>query len=164
MKQNGQQCGRGFMPGNTHCATHRPRSHNPREFKPCELCGQMTRRTSVKGGEYLCARQSCGLYEYQAERRRCKKAAATERAREAEDEANQDICAAVMDDYVADLIDSFDASTVRPVPPPPPPAAWKALSSDAQSELVLWIRQAIEADRRDAQAAPAHAAAAISSH
>ena len=156
VKKDGSVCGRWVRAGNEYCSSHRPKPC--RQTKPCSSCGKPTWRPNG-----LCLGPQCGLNEYYRDLRQRRKAEAAERAREAEEEANQDICAAVMDDYVADLIESFDASTVRPVPPPPP-AAWRALSSDAQSELMLWIRQAIEADRRDAHVAPAHAAAAISSH
>ena len=162
VKLSGEVCGRNHGAKYAFCASHRPRPI-ARPFNPCGACGAMTRLTSPKTDEPLCIKQSCGMYTHQAECKRRKRAKAKQDAREAEEARNQDICASALDDYVADLIASFDASTVRPIPPPPPPA-WRALSSDAQSELMLWIRQAIEADRRDAYAPQQPAAAAISSH
>jgi hypothetical protein len=163
LKLNGQACGRNHGAKFEFCANHRPRDA-VRQFNHCATCGTQTRLTSARTGLPLCAQQSCGMYQHQVDLKRKHRAEAAEQARKAKQDAeearNQDICASVLDDYVADLVESFDASTVRPVPPPPP-AAWRALTPETQSELTLWIRQAIEADRRDAHVAPA---AAISSH
>jgi hypothetical protein len=164
VKLNGEVCGRSHGDKFDFCANHRPRDA-VRPFKACEACGTMTRLSHPKTGAPLCIKQSCGMYTHQAEckrrRRAEKRAEAAKRAREAEEAKNQDACARVLDEYVAELVESFDASTVRPVPPPPPPASWKALSDEARSELMCWIRQFVEAERRDA---PQQPAAAISSH
>ena len=166
VKLNGEVCGRSHGAKFDFCANHRPRDA-VRPFKACAACGTQTRLTSARTGLPLCAQQSCGMYQHQLEckrrKRAGKRAEAAERVREAEEARLQDICADTLDAYVNDLIESFDASTVRPTPPPPP-AAWKALSSDAQEELTLWIRQFVEAERSSAAAPPQPAATVISSH
>jgi hypothetical protein len=169
VKLNGALCGRSHGAQFDFCANHRPRDA-VRQFQACAACGAMTRLTNPKTGAPLCIKQSCGMYTHQAECKRRKKAAAAELAARkkaaAEEARNQDAAAEALEAYVAELFESFDAAAIRPAPPPPP-AAWNALSDTARAELMGWIRQAIEADLRDAKqqaAAPGLPGAVISSH